>query len=150
LIALGRWNLAQALVVVAAVTLTLLQASSFSGWTGGNAIGPRYLAPAIPLLGVAVAHGIKRFPKAGTALTVISVLLMAMVAAIAIDPPQEVAQPLREFYLVRIRQDRFATNLGTLLGLSPMVSLLALAGLMLPIGWLLAREARAQIADTEP
>jgi len=133
---------AQALVVVATIFLTLLQAGSFSGWTGGNAVGPRYLTPAIPMLGLAAAYGIKRFPRTGTVLTVVSVLLMGMVTAIAIDPPQEVARPLRDYFFVRIQQGRYVTTLGTLLGLSPLPSLAALVAVMAPVGWLLMKDAR--------
>ena len=136
LVALARWNWAHAAVVVAGAAMVLLQASSFSGWTGGNAVGPRYLTPAIPLLGIAAAHGIKQFPKATAVLLVLSVALMGMVTAVAIDPPSEVARPLRDYYFARIQQDRWVTNLGMLAGLSPMASLSALAGAMLPVGWL--------------
>lgn len=139
---LARESRALAVVVTVSVGLTLLQAASFSGWTGGNAVGPRYLTPAIPMIGLAAAYGIRRFPKTGALLTLVSVLVMGMVTAIAIDPPQEVAQPLREYFLVRIQQDRFVANLGTLLGLSPLPSLLALVALMAPAGWLLMKEAR--------
>ena len=101
----------------------LLQVASFYSWFGGNAVGPRYLAPAIPFLGLAAAFGIKRFPVPGAILTMVSITLMALVSAIAIDPPEDVATPLRLFYLVRFRDDRFADNLGTLLGLPLQASL---------------------------
>jgi hypothetical protein len=136
LAALARWNWAHAVVVVIGTALVLVQASSFSGWTGGNAVGPRYLTPAIPLLGIAAAHGIKQFPRTSTVVVVLSVVMMGMVTAIAIDPPSEVARPLRDYYFPRIQQDRWVTNLGMLAGLSPMASLAALAGAMLPCGWL--------------
>ena len=48
---------------------------------------------------------------------------MAMVSAVAIDPPQDVLTPLQSFYLVRVRDDRFAENLGTLLGANRASSL---------------------------
>jgi hypothetical protein len=46
------------------------------------------------------------------------------VTAVAIDPPDDVLTPLQSFYLVRLRDDRFAENLGTLAGLPLEVSLL--------------------------
>jgi hypothetical protein len=147
LVVLVRWNWAHALIIVAASALTLMQAASFSGWNGGNAIGPRYLTPAIPMLGVAAVYGIRRFPKTGLALTSVSILLMAMVTAIAIDPPQEVARPLRDYYFVRIQQERWVPNLGTLAGLSSMASLLALAAAMVPLGWLAAKFANLPADD---
>ena len=134
-----RW---QALVIVVAFTIVMLQVSSFSGWTGGNAVGPRYLAPAIPMLGLAAAYGIKRFPTVGVVFTAISVLLMGMVTAIAIDPPQEVPEPLRDYFFARIKQDRFDTNLGMLLGMTPSLSLIALVAVMTMMGWWLFVETR--------
>jgi hypothetical protein len=139
LAARDRW---QALVIVVAFAIVMLQVSSFSGWTGGNAVGPRYLTPAIPMLGLAAAYGIKRFPWIGGVLTLTSVLLMGMVTAIAIDPPQEVPQPLRDYFFARIQQNRFDTNLGMLLGLTPAVSLIALVLVMTMMGWWLFAQTR--------
>jgi MFS family permease len=122
---------------------TMLQVSSFFGWFGGNAVGPRYLAPALPFVGLAAAHGIKRFPTVGALLTAASVAIMTMVSAIAIDPPQDVLTPLQSFYLMRWRTDRFAENLGTVLGLSPFASLVTLAVVVIAGAagvWLTSRE----------
>ena len=143
MVVLVRSNKAHALIIVAAGILTLLHAASFYGWHGGSAVGPRYLLPAIPLLGLAAAYGVWRFPKTGQVLTLVSVLLMGMVTAIALDPPEDVLRPLQEFYLVRIEQGRFATNLGMLLGLSPIASLGVLSAIMTALGGLLVWEARA-------
>jgi hypothetical protein len=143
---LFREDARSAWMVVAASASVVLQVGSFYSWFGGSAVGPRYLAPAIPFIGLAAAYGIKRFPIAGTVLTLGSVLLMGMVAAIAIDPPQDVLAPLRSFYLVRLQDDRFAANLGTLVGLSLETSLLVLIAFVLSCAagiWLLVRETRA-------
>ena len=117
----------------------LLQVSSFYSWHGGSAVGPRYLTPALPFLGLAAAYGIKRFPIPGLALALPSVLLMATVASVAIDPPEDVLTPLRSFYLVRIRDHRFADNLGTLLGANLPLSLgvlgVAVAALAVGLVW---------------
>jgi hypothetical protein len=110
----------------------LLQVASFYSWFGGNAVGPRYLAAAIPFLGLAAAYGIKRFPIPGAVLTMLSVTMMGMVTAIAIDPPEDVATPLRLFYFVRFRDDRFADNLGTLLGL-PLQASLAVPAILIAL-----------------
>jgi hypothetical protein len=128
---LWRRHLAMAAVVVSVVAMLLLQVSSFSGWTGGNAVGPRYLAPALPFIGLAAAHGIKRWPLIGSALAVASIALMLFVTAIALDPPEDVMTPLHSFYLIRWRDNRLAENLGTLLGLSQMASLVVPLGVSL-------------------
>lgn len=133
-------------MVVSALALVLLQAGSFYGWFGGNAVGPRYLAPAIPFIGLATAYGIKRFPIPGVLIGLASAAFMGIVTAVAIDPPQDVQTPLQSFYLVRLRDDRFAANLGTLLGLSHEASLIALAAFVLASmagTWLLMREPKA-------
>jgi hypothetical protein len=135
----ARW----AVVVTAIFALVMVQVASFYSWFGGYAVGPRYLAPAIPFVGLAAAYGIKRFPIPGAALTIGSVALMGLVAAIAIDPPQDVLTPLQSFYLVRLRDDRFADNLGTLMGLSHDISMLVLGAFVLVSAsavWVLMRE----------
>lgn len=127
-------------------TFIMLQVGSFYSWFGGNAVGPRYLAPALPFVGLAAAHGIKRFPIPGAIITAASVALMGMVTAIAIDPPQDVLTPMQSFFLVRWRTDRFAGNLGTLLGLSHAASLAVLVAVVAAAAagvWLLTRPRTA-------
>lgn len=113
-----------AIAALSAIVLVFIQVASFYTWFGGNAIGPRYLSPALPLVGLASAYGIKRFPEMGLLLGVLSIGLMAMVLAVAIDPPGDVLTPLRSYYLPRIDQGRFVDNLGTLFGLPLLVSML--------------------------
>lgn len=110
--------------IVTVFIFTLIQVASFYGWAGGSAVGPRYLAPALPFVGLASAYGIWRWPLVGIPATLVSVGLMGMVTAVAIDPPDDVLTPLQSFYMVRLRDDRFAENLGTLAGLPLEVSLL--------------------------
>ena len=50
--------------------------------------------------------------------------MMLAVTAIAIDPPGDVLTPLQSFYLVRLREHRFADNLGTLVGVPVWLSLM--------------------------
>jgi len=110
--------------IVTVFVFMLMQVASFYGWAGGNAVGPRYLSPALPFLGLAAAYGIWRWPMVGVPATLVSVGLMGMVTAVAIDPPVDVLTPLQSFYLIRVRDDRFADNLGTLMGLPLEISLL--------------------------
>ena len=126
----------------------LIQVASFYSWFGGHAVGPRYLAPALPFLGLAAAYGIKRFPIPGVALALLSILLMGMVSAVAIDPPEDVLTPLQSFYLVRVRDDRFAENLGTLLGANLPLSLFVLAAIVMgSAAWLVRTHDRATAVD---
>lgn len=131
-----------AIMTTAACVMILLQVSAFYTWFGGNAVGPRYLAPALPFFGLAAACGIKRFPAMGAILAVISIGVMGMVTAIAIDPPGDVLTPLQSFYLARIEQHRFADNLGTRLGLPLWLSLIVLATVPAVAAWRLLKEPR--------
>ena len=131
-----------AIVTLAGCLLVLLQVAAFYSWFGGNAFGPRYLSPALPLLGFAAAYGINRFRITGLVLALVSVGLMGMVTAIAIDPPGDVLTPLQSFYFARIDQNRWAQNLGTLIGLPQWLSLIVLAVVPALAAWLLLREQR--------
>jgi hypothetical protein len=125
-----RRERAVAVMIVTVFVLMLLQVASFYSWFGGFAVGPRYLAPAIPFLGLAAAYGIGRFPVPGAILTMLSITLMSLVTAIAIDPPEDVATPLRSFYFVRFGDNRFADNLGTVAG-APLEASLAVPALVI-------------------
>jgi hypothetical protein len=113
-----------AIMTMAGCVLILLQAAAFYTWFGGNAVGPRYLAPILPFVGLAAAYGMQRWPEPGLVLGLISIVLMLGVTAIAIDPPGDVATPLQSYYLVRFRDNRFADNLGTLMGAPLWLSLI--------------------------
>jgi hypothetical protein len=102
------------------------------------------LSPALPFLGLAAAYGIKRFPIPGAVLTMLSITLMGMVTAIAIDPPDDVATPLRQFYFVRFANDRFADNLGTLLG-APLPASLAVPALVVAIAAIVILSMRPRL-----
>lgn len=141
-VVLAREDRAAAVTCLVAFTLIFMQVAAFYNWHGGNAFGMRYLSPALPFLGLVAAYGVKRFPEMGTILSIISIALMAMVTAIAIDPPSESLTPLQAYYLPRIEQHRFVDNLGTLMGLPLAVSLGALVVLPAFACWRLAKEQR--------
>lgn len=139
IIELVRRDRLAAVLVAGAFVLNFLQVSAYYIWFGGNSFGMRFLAPSLPFLGLAAAYGIKRFPEMGVILTAVSIALMLMVTAIAIDPPADVLTPLRSFYLARIEQDRFADNLGTLLGAPLWLSLLLPFSAAVVAGWYVMR-----------
>jgi hypothetical protein len=124
IVELFRKDRALGIMVASASILVLIQVAAFYNAFGGNSIGPRYLAPALPFIGLAAAYGIRRWPEPGLILTVFSMVLMLGVVAIAIDPPGDVRTPLQSFYLIRLREHRFADNLGTLLGAPLSLSLM--------------------------
>ena len=141
-----RRDRAAAVMIASVFVLILLQVASFYSWFGGFAVGPRYLAPAIPFLGLAAAYGIKRFPVPGAVLTMISIALMSLATAIAIDPPEDVATPLQSFYFARFGANRFADNLGTLAGL-PLQASLAVPALVIAAVAVVILSIRHQLAS---
>ena len=142
-IELFRKERALAVLTSAACLVILFQVSAFYTWFGGNAVGPRYLAPALPFFGLAAAYGIRRLPELGLLLMLVSIGLMGMVTAIGIDPPGDVLTPLQSFYLARIEQHRWADNLGTLSGLPLSVSLIVPLVLPAVAAWRLLKEPHA-------
>ena len=123
-IELFRRERAIAIMVMSVTIVIVVQVAAFYMAFGGNAVGPRYLSPALPFIGLAAAYGINRWPEAGLVLLAVSVVLMLGVTAIAIDPPADVLTPFESFYLVRLRDGRFADNLGTLMGAPWWLSLI--------------------------
>ena len=141
LIELLKKERAIAVMILAATMVILLQVSAFYSAFGGNSFGPRYLSPALPFIALAAAYGVKRWPEPGLVLAVVSMVMTLLVTAIAIDPPADVLTPAQSFYLVRLQASRFADNLGTLIGLPIVVSLVI--PLLLPIAaaWRLLKES---------
>ncbi len=143
LVVLFREDRPVAWMIAIVLAFIMLQVGSFYSWFGGNAVGPRYLAPALPFLGLAMAYAIKHVLMPGGLLAAASIAMTGMVTAIAIDPPQEVLTPLQSFYLVRWRQGRFVENLGTMIGLSHFASLVLLVVIVVAAGtcvWLMTRD----------
>ena len=143
IVVLYRRHRALAVTVAGVTLLVALQVASFSGWFGGAAVGPRYLAPCLPFIALAAAYGISRFPMTGAVLTAVSMALTIMVCAVAIDPPGGVLDPLQTFYFERVREFRFAPNLGTLVGAPLLVALTAPFLVSAAAAWAALRAPRA-------
>jgi hypothetical protein len=62
----------------------LLFVTTMNEWHGGWAVGPRYLAPALPFLALPLVAGFARFFKAACALALLSVAIAILVTAV--DP----------------------------------------------------------------
>jgi hypothetical protein len=135
LVELLKRERAIAVMVVATTVLVLLQVASFYSAYGGNSFGPRYLAPAVPVIGLAAAYGIARWPEPALILVFVSIVATLGVTAIAIDPPLDVLTPLQSFYLPRLREQRFADNLGTLLGAPLWLSLIVPLAFPIVAAW---------------
>lgn len=103
---------------------------------GGYAVGPRYLAPAVPFVVLAAAAGIRYFPWLGWLLLLPSMLLNLL--ATVVDPlmPERVASPLFNYYLPALSSGAFMPNIGLAFDLSGHWSLAPLlcADIVLVLG----------------
>lgn len=124
----------------AAGSALLLLAIAATGNPGGGwGVGPRYLAPMIPLLVLPMALGLRTLPRFGGLLIAVSIGLNAMATAVNPLPPPELGVPLTQFFLPALHLHRVLPNIGTLLGLSSLVGLLPAACFAAALTWVLWR-----------
>jgi len=98
---LGAWGLfawvrsgrlrAEAWLFLSILGFFLLVVTTFNGWHGGWAVGPRYLAPALPFLAAPAVLGFVRFPGTTGVLAAVSVALNLLVTAVDPQAPVGVA-----------------------------------------------------------
>ncbi len=120
---------ARTAAVIAA--LGWLTTSMLMNWRGGWTIGPRYLAPFVPLCGlaalVALEQGYRRFPRAteGFAVGALAVGLMASAWPSAYYPhiPEAIVRPLPQLMVPLWRQGLVPRNAGQWLGLEGNASM---------------------------
>ena len=132
----GAWMLlrrcgarAEAIVCAAAAAAFLLFNAGYAYWDGVGTSGPRFLIPCLPFLALLAATPLRKWPGPVLALSLLSIGIMAVIAAT--DPRAEwrVAQPLVNFNLFLLSRDLLADNLGLRAGLSGRESLLPLLAL---------------------
>jgi len=70
-----------------AIFSLLLFNLSFNGWTGGWAVGPRYLIPATPFLWAFALRGFRRFRRASGVLMALSTAIVLAVTAVRVMVP---------------------------------------------------------------
>lgn len=110
--------------------LHILLISSFFLPSGGWGLGPRYFVAIVPFIGFAAAFGASVFRRTAFVAGTLSVLLTGTATLIAAVTP-EVENPLVTFYLPRLADAHLMQNIGTKIGLSPVISIAALVLLML-------------------
>lgn len=117
-------------------------------WQAGAAIGPRYLAPILPLLGLSAALAVERLPKTGLFLALCSMALIGLATTTNATPTVEIGNPLLQLNIPAIQQGVLSPNVAGLLGLSPLMSLSMLAlvgaGLVL-VAWRLNVHGRRSV-----
>jgi hypothetical protein len=119
----------------------LLQVLIISGrvwdWQAGPSLGPRYLAPTLPLLALPCALGVKRFLRIGACLASVSILLTTLATLVDAAPPGHIYNPLTALHLPALGRSEISPNLGILAALPPALSI-AIYWLILTVGtvWL--------------
>lgn len=87
------------LCIVASTGYMLLANSSFNGWHGGYSIGPRYLVPIIPLLGLLLLSVARRMRVLWIALGALSLILNFAATVVDPQPPDILREPLGRYAL---------------------------------------------------
>ncbi len=92
-------------------------------WPAGPTIGPRYLAPILPLLALPCALGLRRFPKTGMFLAAYSIVTTSLATLTNASPPFPThPNPLLDLNVPMFLRGQFQPNLGTAAGLPPFLS----------------------------
>jgi MFS family permease len=92
-------------------------------WPAGPTLGPRYLAPILPLLALPCALGVQRFPRLGIVLAGYSILITTVATLTNASPPfPGHPNPLFDLHLPMLLKGQLAPNLGTVCGLPPWLS----------------------------
>ncbi|GAB4204663.1 MAG: hypothetical protein OHK0013_19780 [Sandaracinaceae bacterium] len=137
-----RWLGPDPLVALGALLglVLLLANAGYYMWWGGAAAGPRHLVPALPVLGFGLARlwehtSVRPFVLGAGAVSVFSMLAFA---SVGIEAPEQ-GNVLTTFVLPRLLAGEIsalpsATNLGLLLGLPPLLSILPWIGWFLLLG----------------
>jgi len=127
---------------IVALYFWLLNAGYYM-WDGGASAGPRHMVPALGFLMLGLVPVLRNVPRAGLVLLGLSVVQGLLLAAASPEVAQH-GDPLWEFALGRLLEATPSaktghTNLGLLLGLPGLLSVVPLIGAWL---WLLPRVVR--------
>lgn len=138
-------------IALAIVTFYLLLNAGYYMWDGGAAYGPRHLVPALGLLMLGAAAGWRASPRLFVVLAAIGGLHMLLGAAATPEAPQH-GNPVWEYAWPRARGAEAAlpgraTNLGLLLGLP---GLLSLVPLLAPWLWAAAAAFKSGREGSDP
>ena len=99
-------------------------------WQAGPTLGPRYLAPILPLMALPCALGLRRFPRTGSMLALYSILITTVATLTNASPIAQYFNPLVELHLWLLLRGDLVPNIGSLLGLHAAFSVLAFYALI--------------------
>lgn len=131
---------AEFLVTLWAVASFFLFNSSSAMWQGGFGVGPRYMVPMLPFLALPVVF-VFNHARSGVARSIIGVLIAVSLVLIWIVSlggqqfPQFQSFPLVEYSLPMVFQGQLARNLGMLVNLRGLASLLPLLIIILALSF---------------
>lgn len=122
----------------------LLQVVVISGrtwdWQAGPTLGPRLLAPMLPLLALPCALGVARWPRLGGLLAVYSIGITTLATLTDACPSGEIYNPLLDLHIPLLLKGEFSPNIGILLGLPPYGSVALYYGILIGgVVWLWRR-----------
>lgn len=98
-------------MIGAVVGLFIGAVSSFNGWEGGFAFGPRHVLPMIPLLAIPIAFVRGRVWIAiGIVLAVASASMQFIATAVDVQPDAAIRFPVREYLVPSFLEGRISAN----------------------------------------
>jgi hypothetical protein len=123
-----------------AYIIPLLQIIVISGrtwdWQAGPTLGPRYLAPILPVLSLPCAFAAQRQIGLSVLLATYSIVITTAATLTNAMPEAEIYNPLLDVHLQDFLRGEFSPNLGIVLSLCPFQSaVLFYLGLIAGIGW---------------
>jgi hypothetical protein len=135
----------------------LLQTVVISGrtwdWQAGPTLGPRLLAPMLPLLALPCAFGVQKCPKLGIGLAAYSIAITTLATLTDACPSGSIYNPLLQLHIPLFLKGEFSPNLGMALGLPPYASVASFYAILIGGIWWLWRQLpkhRAANAGPEP
>jgi hypothetical protein len=150
-----RWLGRDPIVAVGAIALLALYLANagYYMWWGGASAGPRHLVPALGVLGFGLARVWQR-PRARPFVIVVgalSIAIMLGLTAVGIETPES-GDAIFDFVLPRLEAGEVsslpsATNLGLLLGLSPLLSIVPWIAWLVLVGRVLWHRTASEVAS---
>jgi hypothetical protein len=119
--------------------IQLIVLSGYFDWKAGYTLGPRYLAPCLPLLAIPAALGAQKYPRLAIALAAASILLTGGGTLITAAPFFD-DFPLMTQHWPKLLRGEYSYNLGSVLGVPSHLSVLLLVAVWIAGGvWLYRR-----------
>jgi hypothetical protein len=122
------------------LTVTVVQVISISGYYmpgGGAALGPRHLAPMLPLVCILSALGLRTLPRTGFLLGYAAILLTGLATLTDAMSPDGFGNPFWQYHVRKLLNGMFANMLPSYLGL-PAAFSAALIGILVIAPYLAA------------